>query len=79
MTYSQKPVTMTIPWKTHVEATTAGAVEHVLGMANSAGKAKYGARSRLVTELLQWWVARETGRPLPHISTLEELLKHRRN
>lgn len=59
-------------WKITLPATTAGTVEHLL-FDTVHGKPKYSARANLVGALLDWWIARETGRSLPPIPTAQEL------
>lgn len=63
-------------WKLTLPATTAGTVEHLL-MDQVLGKPKYSARADLTTALLNWWIARETGRELPPIPTAAELLSRK--
>jgi len=53
-------------------ATLAGAIEWKL-MDPIHRKPIYGARQRLLTSLLEFWLAREHGQPLPEIPTLDEL------
>jgi hypothetical protein len=50
---------LSIDWKICLPATLAGRVEHLL-MNPITGKPKYGARSKLIEELLSGWV-REQG------------------
>jgi hypothetical protein len=64
-----------IPWKLSMPATTAGRVSAAL-LDPVHQKTIYGARVKLVDELLRWWLAREAGTPsdqLPHVSSIFEL------
>lgn len=60
------------PWKLPLPATLAGKVEYCL-FDPIHGKPRYGARNHLIVSLLEYWLAREEGRPLPHIPTTDEL------
>lgn len=59
-------------WKIAISAELAGKIEFAL--ANPLTHApRYGARKRLIEDLLCWWLAREAGTELPDIATLEQL------
>lgn len=60
------------PWKIPVNATLAGKIEFMLSdpLTHKPG---YGARKALIEALLEWWVAREAGNPLPDVPSLESL------
>lgn len=60
------------PWKINMPASLAGKVEYVL-LDSVHGKPIYAARNKLLTALLEYWLAREEGRELPHIPTIAEL------
>jgi len=65
---------MSKPWKLSMPATTAGRVEFAL-LDPIHSKPIYGARVKLINELLEWWLARESGTPLdrlPHVSSISE-------
>lgn len=60
------------PWKLTPPATTAGKIEHML-LDRIHGKPHYGARNKLVTALLEHWIALQEGRdpiPLPSVADL---------
>lgn len=62
-------------WKLLMPATLAGRVEYIL-IDPIHSKPLYGARNTLVTALLEWWIARETGVPaehLPKVPSISEL------
>ncbi len=59
-------------WKIVLPATLAGRIEYML-IDPVLGKPLYGARGKLITASLEWFIARESGQPLPPIPTLEEL------
>lgn len=61
------------PWKISMQATVAGKIEHML-FDEINKKPHYGARGALIHSLLQYWIARETGAPLPHIPSRLQLL-----
>lgn len=63
---------LTKPWKLHLPATLAGKVEYKL-FDPLLRHPRYGARSRLLVALLEYWLAREEGRPLPEIPHADEL------
>ena len=63
------------PWKIAISAELAGQIEFALTdpITNAP---KYGARKRLIEDLLGFWLARESGLPperFPEIATLEQL------
>lgn len=63
------------PWKLNMPATLAGKVEYLL-LDPIHQKPLYGARLKLVCELLEQWLARESGKPeveWPRVSTVQEL------
>jgi len=63
------------PWKLNMPATLAGRVEFVL-LDPVHQQPIYGARVKLVSELLERWLAEQSGTPpdqLPHVSTIEEI------
>lgn len=62
-----------INWKIVVPATLAGRVEAMLHD-SIHNKPLYGARGDLIVALLEMWVARETGRPIPEVPTLADLI-----
>lgn len=64
-----------VKWKLSIPATLSGRVSHML-QDPLHNKPIYGARVKLVSELLEWWVSREMGTEPPHISTLAELRNH---
>lgn len=63
------------PWKINIPATTAGKVEFAL-LDPVHQKPIYGSRNKLITALLEHWLAREAGRselpPVPTITQLRE-------
>lgn len=61
-----------IPWKLNISATVAGKIEFMLTDPITK-KPIYGSRIKLTEALFEYWLAREEGRPLPPIPTLEEL------
>lgn len=64
---------LTKPWKISMPATLAGKVEFVL-LDPIHAKPLYGARTILISALLEWWLARESGNPnTPHVPSLTEL------
>lgn len=61
------------PWKVSVPATLAGKIEYVL-LDPVLGKPLYASRNKLLTALLEWWLAREEGRPdAVHVPSITEL------
>ena len=63
------------PWKIPVKADLAGRVEMVLGDPLT-GAPKYGARTKLISDLLEHWLDSVAGKPEPErrpIPSLEEL------
>lgn len=60
-------------WKLTLPATTAGTVEHLL-FDQVHSKPVYAARAKLVTALLEYWIARELGKPLPEIPSAVSLI-----
>jgi hypothetical protein len=60
------------PWKLNLSASLAGKVEFLL-TDNLTKQPIYGARVQLVEGLLEWWIAREEGRPLPDVPSLSQL------
>lgn len=62
------------PWKNNIPAAVAGAVEFRL-LDPVLQKPRYGARSILLTRLLEWWLAREAGSELPEVPTATQLLQ----
>lgn len=63
------------PWKLTLPATLAGKLEHVL-TDDLTGRPIYGARVKLVTALLEDWLAEQAGRSVdqrPRVPSLEEL------
>lgn len=63
---------LSVKWKVMLPATVAGRVEFALSDPLHK-KPIYGARAKLLTALLEWWVARESGMALPHIPSVSEL------
>jgi hypothetical protein len=59
-------------WKVPLPATLCGRVELML-LSPIHQKPIYGARSRLLESLLEYWVAVESGREPPRLVTLEQL------
>lgn len=54
-------------------ATLAGKVEYLL-LDPVHCKPIYGSRNQLITSLLEWWIAREAGRPeTVHVPSVAEL------
>lgn len=49
---------MSKAWKIHIPATLAGRVEHRL-LDPVSGKPAYGARNKLLTELLEKWLSEQ--------------------
>ena len=60
------------PWKIVLPATLAGKVEYKL-FDHIHNKPRYGIRGKLIVSLLEYWLAREEGRELPSIPSIEEL------
>lgn len=70
---------MSTPWKLNMPATLAGKVEFLL-LDPIHQKPIYASRNKLVVSLLEWWLARESGRDddsLPHIPSVIELRGNR--
>lgn len=66
---------LTIEWKLSMPATLAGRVEHVLGDPVT-GKPIYGVRNKLLTMLLDRWLAEQSDTApelLPEVPTIEQL------
>lgn len=63
---------LTKPWRIHLPATLAGKIEYKL-FDPILSKPQYGARSKLLVSLLEYWLAREEGRELPNIPHADEL------
>lgn len=63
---------LTRPWKVPIGATLAGKIEFML-TDPLLKKPIYGTRTKLIEALLEWWVAREEGRPESHVPTLSQL------
>lgn len=64
---------LTREWKIHLPATLAGKIEYLL-FDRILNKPQYGSRSKLLTALLEYWLALEEGRKdLPHIPSSDEL------
>jgi hypothetical protein len=64
---------LTMRWKVVLPAALAGKVEYML-LSPHLQKPIYGARGSLISALLEYWVARESGASeLPHIPSVEEL------
>lgn len=68
---------LSVPWKINLPATTAGKVEYAL-LDPVHSKPIYGSRNQLLKALLEWWLAREAGQPLPPVPTILEL-RERKN
>lgn len=63
------------PWKIVLPATLAGRIEYIF-IDPIHQKPIYGARNKLITALLEWYIARESGTPperLPHVPSITEL------
>lgn len=60
------------PWKITLPAALAGRVELML-LSPIHQRPIYGARARLIEQLLEYWVAKESGSPLPRLPSVEEL------
>jgi hypothetical protein len=63
------------PWKIPLNASLAGRVEMVLGDPLT-GQPKYGARTRLINDLLEHWLDVIAGKPAPErrpLPSLEEI------
>jgi len=66
---------LTIEWKLSMPATLAGRIEHVL-LDPVTNKPIYGVRNRLLTSLLERWLAEQTETPdalLPPVPNIEQL------
>lgn len=63
---------LSTPWKINMPATLAGTIEYLL-LDPVHQKPIYASRNRLIVGLLEWWLAREQERPLPHVPTMLEL------
>jgi hypothetical protein len=64
---------LSTPWKINLPATVAGKTEYAL-LDPVHQKPIYGSRNKLITALLEWWLAREAGRSdLPPVPTILEL------
>lgn len=66
-------------WKIPVEADLAGKIEYVLSDPLASNRPKYGARVRLIDNLLRYWLDWQSGKPpdqcqeLPSIELLRSL------
>lgn len=65
---------LSIAWKIHLPATTAGKTEFML-LDPIHNKPKYGARNKLIAALLERWIAEQERRPVPDVPTQTELLE----
>lgn len=64
---------LSVRWKLVVPATLAGMVEYMLTDPVHQ-KPIYGSRTKLISALLERWVAQQQGRdPLPEVPTLAQL------
>lgn len=55
---------ISIPWKCHIPAPLAGAVEFLLSDPSNAHRIRYGSRNRLIVKLLEEWHENyKSGRP----------------
>lgn len=64
---------LTVNWKVPIPATVAGRIEHMLADPVH-NKPLYGARTKLIAALLEYWIARESGRPADQIPPIPSLL-----
>lgn len=64
---------LSTPWKINLPATLAGKVEFAL-LDPVHQKPIYGARNKLISALLDRWLAEQAGSPnLPHVPSILEL------
>lgn len=64
---------LSVRWKLVVPATLAGMIEYMLTDPVHQ-KPIYGSRTKLISALLEHWVAQQQGRdPLPEVPTLAQL------
>lgn len=73
---SRRSTKLYVKWKVSPPADIAGKIEHML-FDNVHGKPRYGARNRLIAELLRAWVDVQEGRPPRSVPSLEDLLLER--
>lgn len=68
---------LSTPWKINLPATVAGKIEYLL-LDPVHSKPIYASRNKLIVSLLEWWMARESGRDqLPHVPSIVELRGNR--
>ena len=65
-----------VKWKLSPPADVAGKIEFML-FDQIHGKPRYGARNRLIAELLRAWIDSQEGRPPRPVPSLEDLLLER--
>ncbi len=66
--------TLRADWKLSLDAPLAAKVELMLQHPLNQ-RPVYGARAKLVSSLLEYWIALETNAPRPPLPTIEELRK----
>lgn len=65
------------PWKVLLPATLAGRIEFML-IDPIHKKPIYAARAKLLSSLLEWWIARESGADPAHLPSVPSLLDLRK-